>query len=99
MKDWQSIWLVFALYTLVLGIVFALSFNYRHSPQESAVAAHGVGGAAWLRPETSGLREALLQLRPVRRIGGPEAGHHASSDPVGQIDRLRQRPAGGQARQ
>ncbi len=38
-KDWQSIWLVFALYTLVLGIVFALSFNYRHSPQESAVAA------------------------------------------------------------
>ncbi|ASM24654.1 MULTISPECIES: nucleoside permease [Serratia] len=39
-KDWQSIWLVFALYTLVLGIVFALSFNYRHSPQESAAAAH-----------------------------------------------------------
>lgn len=38
-KDWQSIWLVFALYTLVLGIVFALSFNYRHSPQESAAAA------------------------------------------------------------
>ena len=48
MKDWQSIWLVFAL-SLVLGIVFALSFNYRHSPQESAVAAQG-RGAAWLRP-------------------------------------------------
>ncbi len=29
-KDWQSIWLIFALYTLVLGIVFTLTFNYRH---------------------------------------------------------------------
>ncbi len=26
-----------------------------------------------------------MQLVPVRRIGGAEAGHHASGDPVGQI--------------
>ncbi|WP_313891536.1 nucleoside permease [Psychrobacillus sp.] len=29
-KDWQSIWLVFAAYTLVLAIVFALSFKYKN---------------------------------------------------------------------
>lgn len=33
-KDWQSIWLVFATYTLVLGVIFALSFNYQHRPEE-----------------------------------------------------------------
>jgi NHS family xanthosine MFS transporter len=33
-KDWQSIWLIFALYTLVLGIIFALTFNYQHRPEE-----------------------------------------------------------------
>lgn len=30
-KDWQNIWLVFATYTLVLGIIFALSFKYKNS--------------------------------------------------------------------
>ena len=29
-KDWQQIWLVFAAYTIVLGIVFAISFKYKH---------------------------------------------------------------------
>lgn len=33
-KDWQSIWLVFAAYTLVLGVIFALYFNYQHRPEE-----------------------------------------------------------------
>ena len=33
-KDWQSIWLVFAAYTLVLGVIFALSFHYQHRPEE-----------------------------------------------------------------
>lgn len=32
-KDWQSIWLVFAAYTLVLGVIFALSFNYQNRPE------------------------------------------------------------------
>ncbi|MFJ7735781.1 nucleoside permease [Lysinibacillus sp. NPDC097287] len=31
LKDWQNIWLVFATYTLVLGIIFALSFKYKNS--------------------------------------------------------------------
>ena len=30
-KDWQNIWLVFAAYTIVLGIVFAISFKYKNS--------------------------------------------------------------------
>nr|WP_326521468.1 MFS transporter [Paenibacillus polymyxa] len=29
-KDWQSIWLTFGAYTLVLAIVFAVSFKYKH---------------------------------------------------------------------
>ena len=29
-KDWQSIWLTFAGYALILGIVFPLVFKYRH---------------------------------------------------------------------
>ena len=30
-KDWQSIWFVFAGYALLLGIVFPLVFKYKHS--------------------------------------------------------------------
>ncbi|MGX2958443.1 nucleoside permease [Peribacillus sp. JNUCC 23] len=29
-KDWQSIWLVFAAYTFVLAIIFAVSFKYKN---------------------------------------------------------------------
>lgn len=36
MKDWQSIWLTFAGYALVLGMVFPLLFRYRHD-QEGTV--------------------------------------------------------------
>ena len=28
-KDWQSIWLIFASYSLVLAVVFCFSFHYR----------------------------------------------------------------------
>jgi NHS family xanthosine MFS transporter len=31
-KDWQSIWLTFAGYALILGIAFPLLFKYRHEP-------------------------------------------------------------------
>ncbi len=31
-KDWQSIWLTFAGYALVLGLVFPFLFKYRHDP-------------------------------------------------------------------
>lgn len=32
-RNWQSIWFVFALYALVIGIVFALVFRYKHDPK------------------------------------------------------------------
>lgn len=34
-KDWQTIWLVFAAYALALAVVFYFSFNYRHSSKNS----------------------------------------------------------------
>jgi NHS family xanthosine MFS transporter len=33
MKDWQNIWFVFATYALVLGILFAIFFRYKHVPK------------------------------------------------------------------
>jgi NHS family xanthosine MFS transporter len=38
-RDWQSIWLTFAGYALVLGIIFPFIFNYKHEP-EKVVAVH-----------------------------------------------------------
>jgi NHS family xanthosine MFS transporter len=35
-KDWQSIWLTFAGYALVLGLVFPFLFRYRHDPAAMA---------------------------------------------------------------
>ncbi|OCG65673.1 hypothetical protein A9G30_06770 [Gilliamella sp. Fer4-1] len=34
-KDWQTIWLIFACYALVLGIVFYYSFNYNYTKNNS----------------------------------------------------------------
>jgi len=34
-KDWQTIWLVFAAYALALAVVFYFNFNYRHSSKNS----------------------------------------------------------------
>lgn len=34
-KDWQTIWLVFAAYALVLAVIFALFFKYKHEPQKA----------------------------------------------------------------
>jgi NHS family xanthosine MFS transporter len=31
-KDWPQIWFVFAAYALVIGILFALLFRYKHNP-------------------------------------------------------------------
>jgi len=31
-KDWQTIWLIFGAYTLVLAVIFAFSFKYKHDP-------------------------------------------------------------------
>jgi len=37
-RDWQSIWLVFAGYALVLGLIFPFVFKYKHKPE--AVVSH-----------------------------------------------------------
>jgi len=37
-RDWHSIWLIFAAYALALGIVFPLVFRYKHDPAEAAPA-------------------------------------------------------------
>jgi MFS transporter, NHS family, xanthosine permease len=36
-RDWQSIWLTFAGYALVLGIVFPFIFTYKHEPEKVVV--------------------------------------------------------------
>ena len=35
LRDWQSIWLTFAGYALVLGIIFPFAFKYDYNPNES----------------------------------------------------------------
>ncbi len=40
LRDWQSIWLTFAGYALVLGLVFPLVFRYRHDPARMVAAGH-----------------------------------------------------------
>lgn len=36
-KDWQSIWLVFAAYTLVLAVIFIFAFEYKHQSVNESV--------------------------------------------------------------
>ncbi|MFA1016324.1 nucleoside permease [Enterobacter sp. SAT-E-asb] len=36
-KDWQTIWLVFAAYALALAVVFYFSFNYLHTSKTSGM--------------------------------------------------------------
>lgn len=39
LRDWQSIWLSFAGYSLALGIVFPFVFRYQHDPAKMTAAA------------------------------------------------------------
>ena len=39
-KDWSTIWLVFACYALVVTIAFALVFKYKHNPNEELDVKH-----------------------------------------------------------
>jgi NHS family xanthosine MFS transporter len=39
-KDWQHIWLCFALYALVIAIAFAVMFRHKHDPNEVAEVKH-----------------------------------------------------------
>ena len=40
MKDWSTIWFIFALYALVVTIAFALVFKYKHDPEELGAVKH-----------------------------------------------------------
>lgn len=33
-KNWQGIWFTFATYSLVVAVLFAVSFKYKHNPEE-----------------------------------------------------------------
>lgn len=39
-KDWQSIWISFAVYALIVAVLFAIFFNHKHDPQQVAQVAH-----------------------------------------------------------
>ena len=40
MKDWPSIWLAFAVYVLIIAILFALLFKHKHNPEEIKEVHH-----------------------------------------------------------
>lgn len=39
-KEWQSIWLAFAAYALVVAVLFLLLFRHKHNPKEVAQFTH-----------------------------------------------------------
>ena len=39
-KDWQSIWMTFAIYALVVAIAFAVLFKHKHNPKEMESLTH-----------------------------------------------------------
>ncbi len=40
MKEWSDIWLSFAVYALIVALLFALLFKHRHNPNETAQINH-----------------------------------------------------------
>jgi NHS family xanthosine MFS transporter len=39
-KDWSAIWFSFAAYALILGIIFAIVFKYKHTPSQMDKIKH-----------------------------------------------------------
>jgi NHS family xanthosine MFS transporter len=39
-KDWQTIWFIFAAYSLVVLVAFAFLFKYKHNPEEAQKITH-----------------------------------------------------------
>ncbi len=40
MKDWPTIWYIFAIYALVVTVAFAIIFKYKHDPKEIGEVEH-----------------------------------------------------------
>jgi NHS family xanthosine MFS transporter len=40
MKDWHTIWLAFAIYSLIIAIAFAILFKHKHDPNEVENVSH-----------------------------------------------------------
>lgn len=38
-KDWQTIWLVFAGYALFLAVIFFFGFKYNHDPEKDKASS------------------------------------------------------------
>lgn len=39
-SDWHGIWLTFAIYALVIAVLFAILFKHKHNPKEVAQVSH-----------------------------------------------------------
>ena len=39
-KDWHSIWITFAVYALIVTVLFAVMFKHKHDPNEVATVTH-----------------------------------------------------------
>jgi len=39
-KDWQNIWFIFAIYALVIAILFTILFKYKHNPDKLGEIKH-----------------------------------------------------------
>lgn len=39
-RDWHNIWLAFAVYSLIIAILFALFFKHKHNPEDVAQVIH-----------------------------------------------------------
>ncbi len=39
-RDWRLIWTVFALYALVITVLFAIAFKYKHNPDDEIQVTH-----------------------------------------------------------
>jgi len=39
-KEWQGIWLTFAIYALIVAVLFAIFFRHKHNQNEVANVQH-----------------------------------------------------------
>ena len=39
-RNWPDIWFTFALYALIIGILFMIMFKYKHEPEKIGTIAH-----------------------------------------------------------